>query len=377
MSKKDYYEILGASKSATQADLKKAYHKLAMEYHPDRRPNDTEAEKKFKEINAAYDILKDEQKRAAYDQLGHDAFSQTAGRGGFNNQSSGHFHGDINDIFGEFFGDFMGGGSRKRGPASTKIRGSDLKYNLTITLEEAFKGIEKNISFNTAIKCGDCNGTGIEGSGAVIQCNICNGRGVSRIQQGFFTLEQTCSKCNGSGTIIKNPCKKCNGIGRYASQKNLLVNIPSGIETNTKIRLIGEGEAGARDGSNGDLYIFVTIKPHEIYKVENSDLYCRLPISFLKAILGGEIEVPIIEGGKVSLKIPVGTQNGDQLRLKAKGMSKIRSSARGDMFAQIHIEIPKNLTKKQRELLEAFDKENTEENIDDAGFFDKMKNLWS
>jgi molecular chaperone DnaJ len=377
MSTKDYYEILGVARSASQADLKKAYHKLAMEYHPDRRPGDKEAEKKFKEINAAYDILKDEQKRAAYDHLGHDAFNQTAGRGGFNNQSSSQFHGDINDIFGDFFGDFMAASSRRRGASSGKIRGSDLKYNITITLEEAFKGIEKNINFNTAITCTECNGNGTQGGGAVIQCDICQGRGVSRIQQGFFTLEQTCSKCSGSGTIIKNPCNKCSGAGRYASQKNLLVNIPAGIETNTKIRLVGEGEAGSRGGSSGDLYIFVTIKPHEIYKVDNSHLYCRLPISFIKAILGGEIEVPTIDGGKVSLKIPAGTQNGDQLRLKGKGMSKIRSSSRGDMFAQIHIEIPKNLTKKQKELLEAFDKESGVESVDEAGFFEKMKNLWS
>jgi len=308
--------------------------------------------------------------------LGHAAFDQNAGRGGFSHQNSGEFHGDINDIFGEFFSDFMGGSSRRR--ATSQVRGADLKYNLTISLEEAFNGIEKNINFNTEIKCQNCHGSGAEGAGEIIKCNNCNGIGVTRIQQGFFTLEQSCNKCQGAGTIIKNPCKKCHGMGRYSSQKNLQVNIPAGIENSTKIRIVGEGEAGARSGGSGDLYIFITIKPHEIYKVDGSNLHCKLPISFAKAAIGGDIEVPIIEGGKVSLKIPQGTQAGEQLKLKGKGMSRIRSTARGDMIAEIYIEVPKNLTKRQIELIEAFDKEGGgSETSDDAGFFDKMKNLWS
>lgn len=374
MSKKDYYQVLGVSKSVGQVDLKKAYHKLAMQYHPDRNPNDKEAEKKFKEINEAYDVLKDEQKRAAYDRFGHDAFQAT---GGGRSYSSGEFHHDINDIFGDFFSDFMGASGRRQ-PTSTKIKGSDLKYNITLTLEEAFKGVDKNITFSAELKCDGCQGSGaVDGSG-MVNCGNCGGRGATRVQQGFFTLEQTCSKCMGAGQIIKNPCSKCHGMGRYSQQKSLLVNIPSGIEDATRIRLTGEGEAGTRGGSNGDLYIFVTIKPHEIFKINGIDLHCRLPISFTTAALGGEIEVPVIDGERVALKIPAGTQNGEKLRLRGKGMTKVRSSVRGDMLAQVYVEVPKNLSKKQRELIENLDKELQENYVnDDTSFFNKMKNLWS
>ncbi|MFU7502908.1 MAG: molecular chaperone DnaJ [Candidatus Tisiphia sp.] len=375
MSTKDYYQILGVSKTATQEELKKAYHKLAMQYHPDRNTQDKQAEKKFKEISSAYDILKDEQKRAAYDRFGHDAFQNSGGAssaGRHNNSGP-----DINDIFGEFFNDFMGSGTRRQQP-STNIRGSDLKYDITVTLQEAFRGIDKNISFTSEVKCQTCNGNGSESNAGMTKCDACAGQGVTRRQQGFFTLEQTCAKCQGAGQIIKNPCKKCHGQGRYSQHRNLLVNIPAGIEEGTRIRLTGEGDAGVRGGNNGDLYIFVTIKPHDLYKVDGINLHCRLPISFIKAVLGGEVEVPDIEGGKVKLQIPAGTQNGEQLRLKGKGMSKVRSRIRGDMFAHIHIEIPKNLNKKQKELLELLDKEFTsDKDEDDASFFNKMKNLWS
>lgn len=375
MSTRDYYQILGVSKSATQADLKKAYHKLAMQYHPDRNSTDPDAEKKFKEINAAYDVLKDEQKRAAYDRFGHEAFHQTGGGASGRTSSSG-FGPDINDIFGEFFNDFMGGGARKqRSPAN--VRGSDLKYDISITLAEAFRGTDKNISFTSEVKCGTCNGTGSETNAAMTSCDACKGQGATRMQQGFFTLEQTCSKCQGSGKIIKNPCKKCHGQGRSSQHRNLLVTIPAGIEEGSRIRLTGEGEAGLRGGHNGDLYIFVTIKPHDLFKVDGINLHCRLPVSFVKAALGGELEIPDIEGGRVKLKIPAGTQNGEQLRLKGKGMSKVRSTLRGDMFAHIHVETPKNLTKKQKELLEALDKESQNDKDDDVSFFNKMKNLWS
>lgn len=390
MSKKDYYEVLGVSKSASSAELKKAYYKLAKQFHPDSNPSDKNAEQKFKEINEAYDVLKDEQKRAAYDRYGHghNAFGQGGG-GGFSQQQGG-FNADINDIFGEFFSDFMGG-SRQR--TSSQIRGSDLKYNLTITLEESFKGIDKNITFNTEVKCTGCKGSGAENNSGMTTCDACGGKGATRTQQGFFTLEQTCSKCRGVGQIIKNPCKKCQGSGRHSQQKNLLVNVPAGIEDNTRIRLTGEGEAGIRGGGNGDLYIFVNIKPHKIFKVEGANLHCKVPISFHIATLGGEVEIPTIDGGKVALKIPEGTESGTQLRLKNKGMPKINSSLRGDMVAHIQIIIPRNLTKKQKELLEAFAKELGEENIkdfteinnkssdntnsSDGNFFDRMKNLWS
>ncbi len=374
MSSQDYYQLLGVSKTATAAEIKKAYHKLAMQYHPDRNSSgDKEAEKKFKEINNAYDVLKDEQKRAAYDRFGHQAFQNggpSAGAGG----NRGGFGPDINDIFGDFFSDFMGGNARRQKP-NMSARGSDLKYNITVTLQEAFTGVDKTINFTSEVKCTSCSGSGSENEGGTTQCDACHGQGVTRVQQGFFTLEQTCSKCHGMGQIIKNPCKKCHGNGRHSQHRNLLVNIPAGIEEGTRIRLAGEGDAGLRGGGNGDLYIFVSIKPHDVFKVEDANLHCRLPISFTKAALGGEIDIPDIEGGKVTLKIPAGIQNGEKLRLKGKGMSKVRSTVRGDMFAHVHIEVPKHLNKKQRDLLETLDKELG--GSDDTGFFDKMKNLWS
>ncbi len=373
MAKKDYYQVLGVERTASQAELKKAYHKLAMQCHPDRNPSDKEAEKKFKEINEAYDVLKDEQKRAAYDRLGHSAFEAGGGQQGYSQHG---FHSDINDIFGDFFSDFMGASSGKQRTAS-KPKGADLKYKLNITLEEAFNGANKNISFATEIKCEGCNGSGTEENASVTTCDQCGGRGVSRMQQGFFTVEQTCSKCRGVGQIIKNPCKKCRGVGRYSGKKNLLVNIPAGIEDNSRIRLIGEGEAGVRGGNNGDLYIFVSIVPHEIYKVEGVNLHCRLPISFVRAALGGEIKAPTIEGSKVSIQIPPGTQNGEQLKVKDKGMPKLRSAIRGDMFVHVYVAVPKNLTKKQKELLEALDKEADENSDNEKGFLDKMKGLWT
>ncbi len=372
MSKRDYYDILGVNKSTSQADLKKAYHKLAMQHHPDRNPGDQEAEKKFKEINAAYDVLKDEQKRAAYDRLGHDIFN--ASGGGANYQSRSGFGPDVNDMFGDLFNEFMGARSQKN--TSPTMPGSDLRYNIEITLEEAFSGTEKNISFTTHVTCTDCHGHGSPNKSDIVDCKHCKGQGSVRLQQGFFTLEQTCGKCQGSGKIIKNPCKKCSGQGRFVQNKNLSVNVPAGIQDTNKIRLAGEGEAGVRGGNNGDLYIFVTVKPHDLYKVEGINVHCKLPISFVNAALGAEVEVPTIEGAKVKLKIPAGTQNGEQLRLKSKGMTQIRSSATGDMFVHIHIETPRNLTKKQQELLEAFDKETKTETCDDSSFFNKMKNLW-
>jgi molecular chaperone DnaJ len=376
MSDRDYYEILGVSRTASAAEIKKAYHKLAMQHHPDRNPGDEKAEKMFKEINAAYDILKDEQKRTLYNQFGHQAFQ--GGMGG--SQNRGGFQGggfaDMNDIFGDFFSDFMGGAGGRQKTKQTSIRGSDLKYNITITLEDAFRGIDKNITFSTEVKCHSCNGSGSTDSSGFSDCSGCNGRGATRMQQGFFTVEQTCHKCNGMGKIIKNPCRTCTGFGRIAQQKNLLVNIPAGVEDGMRIRLAGEGEAGVRGGAAGDLYIFVNISSHAIYKIDDANLHCKLPISFSKAALGGEVLVPIIEGGNVSLKIPSGTQNGDQLKLKDKGMSKLRSTSRGDMIVHIHIDVPKNLSAKQKELIEFLSKELDEESPDSGGFLNKMKNLW-
>ncbi|RYE06237.1 MAG: molecular chaperone DnaJ [Rickettsiaceae bacterium] len=375
MSKKDYYEVLGVEKSISSTDLKKAYYKLAKKYHPDSNPNDKAAVEKYKVINEAYDILKDEQKRKAYDSYGHNAF----GQGGQSNQ--GGFHADINDIFGDFFNDFMGNnrgqGSSSRS-SSSQIKGSDLKYNLTITLAEAFTGISKNITINIEAKCNGCQGSGSEDNNGVVTCDTCSGRGATRMRQGPFVIDHPCNKCAGAGHIIKNPCKKCRGQGRSPQQKVLTVNIPSGIENGTRATILyGEGEAGIRGGKAGDLHIFVVIEAHKIFKVEGSNIHFKLPISFTKAALGGEMEVPSIDGSKILLKIPAGTQNSEQLRLKEKGMSRLRSSSRGDMFAHVHIETPKELTKKQRELLEAYAKEFGEQINEEGSFFDKVKNIWS
>ncbi len=382
MSKRDYYEVLGVSKSATDAEIKKAYLKLAKKHHPDRNNGDAESEKKFKEAGEAYDVLKDEQKKSAYDRFGHQAFANGGpGASGFSGHSSqsGFSGADVNDIFGDFFSDFMGGrssqGARRK---SSKIRGSDLKYNLSISLEEAFKGIDKDISFSTEIKCNTCDGNGAKNPNDVVTCSHCNGAGVVRMQQGFFAVEQTCGKCNGSGQGIKNPCGTCYGVGRVNKHKHLIVNIPAGIEDSTRIRIAGEGEAGVRGGTAGDLYVFVNIKEHDIYRVEGNDLHFKLPLSFTKAILGGEVKVPTIDGSEVMLKIPECTETGDRLRLRGKGMSKVRSSVRGDLYAHAYVQAPKKLTKKQKELLMTLDNEldSVDVNYKNEGFFTKMKNMW-
>jgi molecular chaperone DnaJ len=373
MSKRDYYEILGVSKSSSDAELKAAYRKLAFKYHPDQSKGEKDAENKFKEISEAYDTLKDPQKRAAYDRFGHAASGASGGgsSGGFHNQAGGF--GDFNDIFGDIFGDMMGGqrgGSRKK---STSERGSDLKYNFTISLEDAFNGIEREISFNTFVKCQPCDGLGTKDSTGVKTCGTCNGRGSTRMQQGFFAVEQTCYECSGSGSVIKNPCNKCNGQGRNSENKKLKVSIPKGIESNTRIRLSEEGEAGLRGGSSGDLYIYVSVTEHPMFKVDKSDLHIAVNLSFVTAILGGEVNIPTIDGGEIKLKIPVGTQHDDRLKIKSYGMNKVRSSVRGDMYAHIKIQIPKNVSSKQKELLEEFSKESKL----DEGFINKVKNFWS
>jgi len=384
MSKKDYYAILAISRSATQPEIKRAYLKLAKKYHPDKNVNDPDAQKKFQELSEAYDILKDEQKRAAYDRFGHQAFENgNTGRSssGFSNNTN--FTGaDINDVFGEFFSDFMGG-SRRTNNRSVKVKGSDLKYNLEITLENAFKGFDKQINFSTQVSCSTCSGYGTKDKTQTNKCIQCAGSGTMRIQQGFFTVEQSCNRCNGSGYIIQNPCNVCNGEGRHSKRKYLMVNIPSGIENNTKIRISGEGEAGIRGGSAGDLYIFISVVPHPVYQVNGADLHFKLPLIFTTAILGGEVSIPLIDGSTVKLKVPAGTETGDKIRLKDKGMSKVRSSSRGDLYAYACIRTPKKLNKKQRELIEALDKEynSTTEtdtnNYKDEGFFSRMKNIWS
>ncbi|MES2215316.1 MAG: molecular chaperone DnaJ [Pseudomonadota bacterium] len=373
MSKRDYYEVLGIAKGASAEDIKKAYRKLAMKYHPDQNPNDKSAEKNFKEAAEAYEILKDEQKRSAYDRFGHNAFAQ-GGMGQQYQRSAHQGHQSAHDIFGDFFNDFMGAG--RGGQRSPETKGSDLKYNISVTLEEAFHGLDKKISFSTAIKCEPCSGKGSSDNEGFTNCATCAGRGNVRMQQGFFVVEQACYTCQGLGKIIKNPCKKCQGTGRHENTKSLLVNIPSGIEDGTRIRLTGEGEAGMRGGNAGDLYIFVSVSSHPIFRVEGADLHCRLPVGFIMAVLGGEIEIPAIEGGKINLKIPAGTQNGNKLKVKGKGMSKVRSTHRGDLYAHVYVELPQNITSRQRELLVELDQEFGNTSTSDKSFFDKMKNLW-
>ena len=379
----DFYTTLGVSKSASEDDLKKAYRKLAMQYHPDKNHGNAEAEKKFKSINEAYDVLKDPQKRAAYDRFGHDAFAggmgnAAGGGGGFSGFSGG---GNFSDIFEDLFSEFTGGGRRGGGGAqaqSSAARGSDLRYNLDIELDDAFRGKQQTIKVTTSAACESCHGNGSEKGSAPETCGTCNGRGAVRAQQGFFTVERTCNSCQGTGKVIKNPCKSCAGSGRTRKEKSLSVSIPAGVEEGTRIRLAGEGEAGFRGGPAGDLYIFLSIKPHRIFKRDGANIYCGVPLPLSTATLGGHIEVPTIDGGRVKVTIPEGTQTGHQFRLKGKGMSVLRSQARGDMYIEVAVETPVNLSKKQRELLKEFEHAggNKPTSPESESFFAKVKEFW-
>jgi len=378
MAKQDYYELLGVAKTASADELKKAYRKLAMQYHPDRNPGNAEAEHKFKEINEAYDVLKDEQKRAAYDRFGHQAF-ENGGRGhpGAGGPGFGGFDfgGGFADIFDEMFGEFMGG--RRAGGASG--RGQDLRYNLEITLEEAFKGSQATVRVPTSMACESCNGSGAASGTQPVTCPTCAGHGKVRAQQGFFTIERTCPACHGQGRIIKDACKSCGGAGRQRKEKTLQVNIPAGVEDGTRIRLAGEGEAGLRGAPPGDLYIFLAIAPHPLFQRDGANIHCRVPIPMVTAALGGSVEVPTIDGTKAKITVPAGTQSGHQFRLKGKGMSVLRSPHRGDMYIQAMVETPMNLTKRQQELLREFEKAGGKDggtNPQSEGFFAKVKELW-
>ncbi|MEA1677505.1 molecular chaperone DnaJ [Nitrospirillum sp. BR 11163] len=374
MAKQDYYELLGVAKTASADDLKKAYRKLAMQYHPDRNQGDKAAEQKFKEVSEAYEILKDEQKRAAYDRFGHAAFENGGGRagaGGFD------FGSGFADIFEEMFGDFMGG---RRGGGQGPGRGSDLRYNLEISLEDAFKGSSTTVRVPTSVACEVCNGSGAESGTQPVTCPTCNGAGKVRAQQGFFTIERTCPACAGAGRVIKDPCRNCGGHGRVRREKTLQVNIPAGVEDGTRIRLSGEGEAGARGAPPGDLYIFLAITPHALFIRDGANIQCRVPIPMTTAALGGTVEVPTIDGSRARVSIPPGTQSGHQFRLKGKGMSVLRSTQRGDMYVTALVETPVNLTKRQQELLREFEKAGEEKggtHPESEGFFAKVKELWA
>lgn len=373
----DFYSVLGVSKGASEDELKKAYRKLAMQYHPDRNQGNAEAEKKFKAINEAYDVLKDPQKRAAYDRFGHDAFSQGGGGGPGGFEYSGSFSDIFEDLFSEFTGR-RGGGGREQAQQSSAARGSDLRYNLDITLEEAYRGKQQTIKVTTSGACESCDGAGAEKGSKPENCGVCNGRGVVRAQQGFFTVERTCGNCQGTGKVIKNPCKTCAGSGRVRKEKTLSVTVPSGVEEGTRIRLAGEGEAGFRGGPAGDLYIFLSIKPHKIFRRDGANIFCHAPIPFTTATMGGHIEVPTIDGGRVKVTIPEGTQSGHQFRLKGKGMSVLRSQAKGDMYLEVAVETPVNLSKKQKDLLKEFEGASGGKPTSPAAdsFFTRVKEFW-
>ena len=370
----DYYEVLGVERTSDEKVIKSAFRKLAMQYHPDKNPGDKEAEKKFKEIGEAYEVLKDPQKRAAYDRYGHDAFSQSAGTGGFG-------FGGFSDIFSEMFGDIMGGGagfsSRSRSGTARK-RGDDLRYNMTISLQEAYTGFEKEISIRALSTCDKCDGNGSANKNVEYDiCTYCNGHGVQRVQQGFFAIERPCSHCSGNGRIIKNPCRSCSGSGRVEKKRTVKVNVPKGVSEGTRLRLSGEGEAGLQGGSSGDLYVFLTVREHEVFTREGSDLYCHVPISMVKAALGGSIEITLLNGEKKQLKIPVGIQNGKNLCVSGAGMPHLQRSGYGDLIIQLNVETPQKLNAKQIELLQEFEKLSDKDNHPaTASFFDKMCNFF-
>jgi molecular chaperone DnaJ len=374
MPKRDYYEILGLSRGASEQDIKSAFRRLAKDCHPDRNADDKGAEAKFKELNEAYEALRDPQKRAAYDQFGHAAFD---GHGGRTAHGFGpEFASSMSDIFDDLFGEFMGG-RRGRGQRSGRERGADLRYNMEITLPEAYAGKTAQIRVPTSVTCEACTGTGAKSGTQPSTCPTCSGAGKVRASQGFFTIERTCPSCQGRGEIINDPCGSCSGSGRVMRERTLSVNIPAGVEDGTRIRLAGEGEAGMRGGPAGDLYIFLSIKPHEFFQRDGADIFCRVPISMTTAALSGNIDVPTVDGGKTRVKVPEGTETGKQFRLKGKGMPVLRSKVMGDMYIQVEVETPKNLTTRQRELLEAFDRESHgETSPHSAGFFTRVKEFF-
>ena len=365
MSKRDYYEVLGVSRGASDADLKAAFRKMAMQHHPDRNPGDHECEHLFKECNEAYEVLRDPDKRAAYDRYGHAAFEH--GMGGAQG-----FGADFASTFSDIFEDLFGMG--RRGRTSGRERGADLRYNMEITLEEAYEGKTAQIRIPTSVICEACSGSGAKTGTQPKTCSTCGGHGKIRHAQGFFTLERTCPSCHGRGQVIENPCPSCAGSGRVTRERMLSVNIPAGVEDGTRIRLAGEGEAGIRGGPSGDLYIFLSLAPHDFFQRESADLHCRVPVSFITAALGGEFEVPTIDGGKTRVKVPDGTQSGRRFRLGGKGMPVLRSKHTGDMYVQIIVETPQSLTKRQKELLREFDKLSSHATQpESAGFFSKVK----
>ncbi len=372
-NKLDYYEVLQVSRTASGDEIKRSYRSLAMQYHPDRNQGNPDAEAKFKEVSEAYEVLKDEQKRAAYDRFGHDAFSQNGG-GGF---GGGFDFGDgLGEMFNNIFRDFMGGGTSSGGP-SRNNRGSDLRYDIEISLEEAFSGISKEIDVKVPATCEDCHGTGIEEGSHKETCPDCGGSGKIRMRQMFMVVESVCPKCQGYGEIISNPCKKCKGTGRTNKAKTLKVDIPAGIDDGNRIRLTGEGEAGIRGGGNGDLYIVTHITDHKFFARDGINLYGDIPIPVTTAILGGDIKIPTLDGVGYTMTVPKGTQHGEQIRIKGLGMPSIRSKDSGDLYVRINVEIPTKLNKKQEELMQEFAKESEKNHPIVSGFWEKIKDLFN
>ena len=356
MSKRDYYEVLGIARDASDKEMKKAYRRMAMKFHPDRNPGDEKAEESFKEVNEAFEILSDPQKRAAYDQYGHAGVdpSMGGGAGGFGGGGFGGGAGGFGDIFGDVFGDIFGGGGGGGGRSSVQ-RGADLRYSLELDLEEAVRGVEKKIRIPTLVECGGCNGSGAKKGTSATTCTTCNGHGQVRMQQGFFAVQQACPDCHGSGKMIKDPCRECHGEGRIQEYKTLSVKVPKGVDTGDRIRLSGEGEAGANGGPAGDLYVQIDVREHNIFQRDGKHLYCEVPVTFTDAALGGELEVPTLDG-KVKLKIPTETQTGKMFRLRGKGVVPVRGGNQGDLICKVVVETPVKLTSRQKELLEELQK---------------------
>jgi molecular chaperone DnaJ len=383
--KKDYYETLGCERGADADTLKKAYRKLAMQFHPDKNPGDKSAESKFKEINEAYDVLRDDQRRAAYDRFGHAAFEQGGmggrdGPGGAGGFGGFDFGAGFADVFEEMFGDIFGGGRE----AGRGARGNDIRSDVQITLEEAFAGTKKEVKIRTQIVCDTCDGSGAANGSKPQQCGTCKGAGKVRMQQGFFMIERTCQTCGGAGQVITDPCRQCNGTGRQTKDRTLEVTIPAGVEDGTRIRLSGEGEAGQRGAPPGDLYVYLGVKPHLLFQREGRHIFCRIPLPLTTAALGGKIQVPIIDGTKTELEIPAGTQSGQKFRLRGKGMSILAngrgalSQERGDMQVEAYVEVPTKMTKRQKELLEEFAKESGHDTAhpESTNFWDRVKDIW-
>lgn len=366
MSKRCFYEVLGVERTSSDGELKSAYRKLAMQCHPDRNPGDETAEIRFKELSEAYDILKDADKRAAYDRYGHAAFENGRGRQGA--QGFG-FSGSFTDVFDDLFGEIMGGGRRGRRAA----RGADLRYDLQISLEEAFKGRKTELHVPSAVVCDACGGTGGEPGSSPETCTSCSGHGKVRAQNGFFTIERTCPKCRGKGRVIANPCRTCKGAGSVQKERTLQVDVPAGVEEGTRIRLAGEGNAGLNGAPPGDLYIFISVEQHPIFQRDGTDLYCRVPISFAGAALGGAIEVPVMGGGTAKIEIPEGTQTEHRFRLRGKGMPALRGGAKGDLHVEVCVETPTKLSKKQKEILRSFAECDKGAQPQSESFFAKMK----